>query len=102
MARPGAAKGAYTDRKTRHGPAPSIIAASPRSFGMPRKYWRIRKVPKAVGKAGTMRPSRVSVRPIVFSSRKTGTIVTCNGTIIVARTSANSGFLKRNSRRAKA
>ena len=29
-------------------------------------------------------------------------MVTCNGTIMVARTRPNSGFLKRNSRRAKA
>lgn len=69
---------------------------------MPRKYWHIWNVPKAVGNAGTISPSRVSVRPIDLRTRKTGAIVTCSGTVMVARTRPNSGFLKQNSRRAKA
>ena len=35
--------GMITDRRMRNGPAPSIIAASSRSRGIVRKYWRNRK-----------------------------------------------------------
>ena len=85
----------------RQGLAPSSAAASPRSSGRPRKYWRIRKVPKAVGIAGRISASSVSESPIPRMIMNTGTIVTCTGTIIVDSTIANRAFLPRNSIRAK-
>ena len=60
----------------------------------------MRKVPKAVGMAGRMRASRVSARFMPRMSMKTGTMVTCMGTIMVARMRANRRFLPRNSNRA--
>ena len=63
-------------------------------------YWRIRKVPNAVGMAGRINARRVSAKFMPRISMNTGTMVTCIGTIIVARIRANSKFLDRNSKRA--
>ena len=66
------------------------------------KYWRIRKVPNAVGMAGRISASSVSERPMPRISMKTGTIVTCTGTIMVASTIEKSAPRPRNFRCAKA
>ena len=42
--------------KMRHSPAPSMRAASSRSSGIERAYWRTRKMPNTVAIAGTITP----------------------------------------------
>ena len=53
------------------------------------KYWRSKKVPKAVGSAGRISEASVSARPSELISTNTGMIVAWSGTITVAITSQN-------------
>src|SRR5690242_12296637 len=48
----GPLSGRITDHQIRNDDAPSMRAASSRSNGMPRKYWRSRKVLKAENAGG--------------------------------------------------
>ena len=60
----GIDSGRITDRKIRNGPAPSIVAASSRSRGIDRKYWRSRNTLKALAKkCGTISGSQVPFQP---------------------------------------
>ena len=69
--------------------------------GRPMKNCRIRNVPNAVGRAGRISASSVSESPMPRISMNTGTIVTCMGTIMVARTMLNRTPRPLKSMRAK-
>ena len=93
-ARAGLASGMMTSTKVRSSLAPSIFAASESSMGMVRKNCRRRKMEKALAKnAGTQSGRNVPTHPSQRNSANVGTMITGNGTIIVA-----SVMLKNRSR----
>ncbi len=66
-------------------------AASARSNGMVRKYWRSRNVPNAPPqKAGSHSGTCVPIRPSHLNIIKFGTSVICGGSISVASRHTNS------------
>ena len=64
--------------------------------------WRIRKMPKALAAPGMYRARCWSIQPSASMIRKVGIMLMKLGSSIVAITSVNNAFLKRNSKRAKA
>ncbi len=65
----GIDSGRITERKIRNGPAPSIVAASSRSRGIDRKYWRNRKTLNALAKkCGTISGSQVPFQPSLVNA----------------------------------
>ena len=52
----GLSNGSTMEAKMRSSPAPSMRAASSRSSGIERAYWRTRKMPNTLASAGTITP----------------------------------------------
>ena len=70
---------------------------------MPRTYWRIKNTPNALNNdAGTMIARWVSIHCSHPRMRYSGMMVSCIGTIIVARNTANSALFPGNLIRANA
>src|SRR4051812_17021492 len=91
-----------TERRTRNGLAPSIIAASSRSRGIDRKYWRSRNTLNAFAKkCGTINGSQVPFQPSFVNTAYVGISVTWNGRMIVAIRMTNRMFFAGNRKRAK-
>ena len=94
----GVSTGTTIWRKIRPSPAPSTRAASSISSGMESAYWRTRKMPKMLVATGTSTPAKLLIRPISFSIRNKGSIVTWPGMTSAATSSwkMRSRPLKRN------
>ena len=97
----GTDSGRITERRIRNGLAPSIIAASSRSRGIDRKYWRSRKTLNALAKrCGTIRGSHVPFQPSFVKMTYVGMSVTWKGRMIVAIRMTKRMFLPGNRKRA--
>ena len=83
----GRTSGTATWRRKPRWPTPSMAAASRRSRGSVRKTWRMRNVPNAVARNGTVRPWYVLSQPSESTVRRLTTSVASSGTSIVARNS---------------
>ena len=57
VTRIGLSTGSTICQKIRHSLAPSMRAASSRSSGIERAYWRTRKMPKMLASPGTIAPA---------------------------------------------
>ncbi|MNE72246.1 hypothetical protein D3C80_1681700 [compost metagenome] len=101
---PGKVSGRMISRNAVNFVAPSIIAASSRSFGIPSKKDCIRKVAKGTLKAvyTTIKPVRLLVRPSGVRILKIGATSMTSGNICVSSISATIQYLARKLKRESA
>ena len=92
-ARVGRTSGSMMCHQMRRWPQPSIFAASSMSRGMPFMNWRSRKMLNgAPNAAGSHSGAHVLYSPRFFQIRNTGIMVTCSGTMMVARMSTKTAL----------
>lgn len=104
VARAGVMRGRMTRRKILGWPAPSILAASSSSRGMPRMNWTMRNTKNAsvASSLGTMRGANVFTQPSCENRMYCGTMITWIGSMIVMSIAPKNHFLPQNSSLANA
>ena len=94
--------GTITWRMIRRCPAPSTRAESSSSWGIVRKCWRNKNIPRTWIRAGMIRLAWLLSRCMYRISMKSGTATTWEGSVSAARNKMNSTSRPRNSMRANA